>query len=78
MVTLRCKNNAMRSVIDKFGDHIRVNIMDDEHFTAQVQVQTSQTFYGWVFTFAGEIEIMEPGSVQKEYLAMAKKASGQG
>ena len=77
MVTLRCKNNAMRSVIDKFGAHIQVNIMDDEHFTAQVQVQTSQTFYGWVFTFAGEIEIMEPESVQKEYLAMARKVIGQ-
>lgn len=77
-VTLRCENDTMRSVIDKFGDNIRVNIIDDEHFTAQVQVQTSQTFYGWVFTFAGEIEIVEPISVRDEYLAMAKKVTGQG
>lgn len=76
-VTLRCENDTMRSVIDKFGDNIRVNIMDDEHFTAQVQVQASQTFYGWVFTFAGEIEAMEPDNVQNEYLAMEKKVIGQ-
>ena len=77
-VTLRCENDTMRSVIDKFGDNIRVNIVDDQHFTAQVQVQTSQTFYAWVFTFAGEIEITEPESVRSEYLAMARKVIGQG
>ena len=77
-VTLRCENDTMRSVIDKFGENIRVDIIDDQHFTAQVQVQTSQTFYAWVFTFAGEIEIMEPENVRNEYLAMAKKVIGQG
>ena len=77
-VTLRCENDTMRSVIDKFGENIRVDIVDDQHFTAQVQVQTSQTFYAWVFTFAGEIEIIEPESVRSEYLAMARKVIGQG
>ena len=77
-VTLRCENDTMRSVIDKFGENIRVDIVDNQHFTAQVQVQTSQTFYGWVFTFAGEIEIIEPESVRSEYLAMARKVIGQG
>ena len=77
-VILRCENDTMRSVIDKFGENIRVDIVDDQHFTAQVQVQTSQTFYAWVFTFAGEIEITEPESVRSEYLAMARKVIGQG
>ena len=73
MVTLRCENDTMRSVIDKFGENIRVDIVDDQHFTAQVQVQTSQTFYAWVFTFAGEIVIMEPEEVRDEYHSMAEK-----
>ena len=77
-VVLRCENDTMRSVIDKFGENIRVDIVDEQHFTAQVQVQTSQTFYGWVFTFAGEIEILEPECVRSEYLAMARRVIGQG
>ena len=77
-VTLCCKNDTMRSVIDKFGENIRADIMDAEHFSVQIQVQTSQTFYGWVFTFAGEIAIMEPESVRKEYLEIAKKVIRQG
>ena len=68
-VILRCQNDKMRSVIDKFGDGVHVSIMDDQHFTAEIQVQPSQTFYGWVFTFRGDIEIIAPESVREELLA---------
>ena len=77
-VTLLCENDTMRSVIDKFGENIRVDIVDDQHFTAQVEVQTSKTFYAWVFTFAGEIVIMEPEEVRDEYHSMAEKVLKQG
>ncbi len=76
-VTLRCENDTMRNVIDEFGENIIVNVMDKEHFKADVQVQTSKTFYSWVFTFAGEIEILEPQNVREEYLSMARKVLGQ-
>lgn len=76
-VTLRCENETMRSVIDKFGESIQVGILDSEHFVATVQVQTSQTFYGWVFTFGGQIEILEPADVREEYLARARKVLGE-
>ena len=77
-VTLRCENDTMRNVIDEFGENITVDTMDEEHFKAEVQVQTSKTFYSWVFTFAGEIEIIEPQRVRDEYLSMARKVLGQG
>lgn len=74
VVSLRCENDAMRSVIDKFGEDIHVSIADDQHFIAEVQVQASQTFYGWVFQFCGEIEIIGPEEVKVEYIEMARKA----
>lgn len=77
-VTLRCENDTMRSIIDKFGEGIRVDAMDEQHFLVEVQVQAGRTFYGWVFTFAGEIEIMEPASVREEYLEMARTVIAQG
>ena len=77
-VTLRCENDTMRNVIDEFGENIIVDTMDEEHFKAEVQVQTSKTFYSWVFTFAGEIEIIEPPKVREEYLSMARKVLGRG
>ena len=66
----------MRSVIDKFGEDIVVEILDDKYFTASVQVQTSRTFYAWVFTFGGEIEILEPEEVREAYLSRARKILG--
>lgn len=75
-VMLRCRNETMRSVIDKFGDEIRTDVIDDQYFTAAVQVQPSQTFYGWVFTFQGDIEILKPENVRAEYLSVARKVAG--
>lgn len=76
-VTLRCKNETMRSVIDKFGEDIKVEVIDTQHFTAMVQVQPSQTFYGWVFTFRGDIEIVEPKEVREEFFSIARKVLGE-
>ena len=74
-VVLRCRNDTMRSVIDKFGEEIRTEVIDDQFFTAAVQVLPSQTFFGWVFTFQGDIEILEPESVRDEYLSIARKVT---
>ena len=76
-VTLCCKNENMRSVIDKFGEDITVDVIDTEHFTAKVQVQPSQTFYGWVFTFCGDIEIVEPKEVREEFFSIVRKVLGE-
>ena len=69
-----CKSDSV--VIDKFGEGIQVGSFDNEHFTAEVQVQPSQTFFGWVFTFRGDIEILRPDSVKEEYLSIARKVAG--
>ncbi len=76
-VTLRCKNENMRSVIDKFGEDIKVDVIDTQHFTAKVQVQPSQTFFGWVFTFRGDIEIVGPDEVREEFFTIARKVLGE-
>ena len=76
-VTLRCKNENMRSVIDKFGEDIKVDVIDTQHFTAKVQVQPSQTFFGWVFTFRGDIEIVGPDEVREEFFSIARKLLGE-
>lgn len=75
-VKLRCENDTMRSIIDKFGENIHVDVMDEKHFVASVQVQTSRTFYALMFTFGGEIEILEPEDVREAYLNGARKILG--
>lgn len=71
MVTLLCANHLMRSVIDQFGEKVQTKTADDGHFLATVEVAPSPPFFGWVFTFAGEIRIVSPENVLEEMREMA-------
>jgi predicted DNA-binding transcriptional regulator YafY len=66
-VTLRCENSLMKSVIDQFGEKVKTEIADDEHFTAMVGVSVSPTFFGWIVGFGGKMEIAAPEDVQEKY-----------
>lgn len=46
--------------------------MDNEHFQVRIMVQTSSTFYIWIFQFCSKIRIMEPEGVKQEYCTMLK------
>ena len=74
-VKLLCANHLMNYVIDRFGDEVKTTVVDSEHFTADAEVSISQTFFAWVFQFAGEIQILEPENVRTEYKRMIERAS---
>ena len=74
MVTLKCENNLMKSVIDRFGEDIETEILDDAHFQAVVEVSVSPTFFGWVFSFGGRMKIVSPASAVSEYQSLAQRA----
>ena len=74
-VTLRCENSVMKGVIDKFGLDTRVKVMDEDHFSAEVKVCTSPTFYSWVFQWGGRIQITAPEETRNEYREMARAAA---
>lgn len=66
-VTLKCKNHLMRHIIDKFGKDAKTEILDNEHFQAEVDVFINPIFFGWCFQFAGAMEIVSPGEVADKY-----------
>ena len=67
IVTLRCANERMRDVIDKFGKNIPVNIVDDNHFETMIEVEASPPFFAWVFQFAGDVLIVSPDEVKNKF-----------
>jgi len=73
-VVLRCKNDMMKHIIDRFGEDVKTEKSDNEHFTAHVHVPVSPTFFAWVFTFGGGIKIDEPEDVRMRYREMAMTA----
>jgi len=66
-VELLCENKLMSSIIDKFGDDVKTEIVDEGHFKAIVDVDLSGNFYGWVFASKGKMQIIAPGKVKDEF-----------
>lgn len=73
-VELLCEDAMMDSVLDCFGEDVIIKPVDDTHFKAVVEVSVSQTFFAWVFKFAGAVQIYGPSSVKEQYIEMLKAA----
>lgn len=71
-VTLECENTLMKVIIDRFGEEVDTERISLDKFLANVSVSTSKTFYGWIFQFGGQIKIVAPEKVKREYIDMAR------
>ncbi len=76
-VRLRCENRLMNYVVDRFGEDVQTSIVSKERFDAVVDVSVSQTFFAWVFQFAGAMQIVSPKAVKEQYSEMLDKAREQ-
>lgn len=72
-ITLSCANRLANVIIDRFGSDI-VIYNDSERFRTTVQVVKSPVFYGWVMSFGGEVEIVGPENIRKEYFDILQKS----
>ena len=71
-ITLEFSKKMIPAIYDEFGDETEITKIDDNKFTAEVDAQISPTFWGWLFTFQGQIKIAGPEEVQTlktQYLA---------
>lgn len=73
-VELMCENNMMDSVMERFGDEARIIKVDSEHFKVIADVCVSQTFFAWVFQFAGHIKLVGPAPVRQKFDKMLAAA----
>jgi len=66
-ITLKVKNELIGVILDHYGKQIEVIPFDDKHFSVKLKVQTSPTFYGWLFTFSDQMQILSPQHVIDDY-----------
>lgn len=72
-VVLEFSDNLIGAVYDKFGEDIKMTRVADDKCTAAVKVQVSPVFWGWLFQFAGQMNITSPESAIEEYKNHAAK-----
>lgn len=73
-VVLLCENKLMTKMFDKFGSDFDAWRVDDDHFRAKVHTNVSKTFYGWLFQYVGEIDVLGPADVVEEYRSRLSQA----
>lgn len=69
-VILRCSNERIKDVVDKFGKNVKIQNIDAENFEITVEVEPSPPFFGWVFQFGGSIRVDSPEEVKQEMASM--------
>ena len=76
MVMMRFKNHLVNAVIDQFGRKTPITRDDQEHILAEAFVRTEhpETFFGWIFQFGDEAEILEPLWLKERYISTLRAA----
>lgn len=72
-IRLKCDSDMMKVIIDRFGKSVMTTKEEKGYFFADVDISVSRTFFGWLFGFAGKIEIASPDDVRRDYCEMAEK-----
>lgn len=66
-ITLQFDNKVIGAVYDKFGENTKIMRLNAEQCVANVKVQISPTFWGWVFRFGKQMRVISPSTVTQEF-----------
>ena len=66
-VELKCTADMMKVIIDRFGEEVETQKIDEDHFVVKVRVSLSPNFFGWLFGFGGKIELAFPPEAVEKY-----------
>ena len=72
-VTLKCKNEMANVIIDQFGKDAWLHPIDNEWFTASVNVAVSDQFLGWIVALGGKVVITGPESAKERMKELVGK-----
>lgn len=71
-VTLEFDKTLIGPVFDKFGEETIIRQRTSDSFVANVKVQVSPTFFGWLAQFGERMRIASPKTVIKDYIEYLK------
>lgn len=75
-IVIEFQDSLIGVVFDKFGEDTKMMRSGEHKCVATVKVQISPVFWGWLFQFAGEMQILSPEALVQEYKQRAKLITG--
>ena len=73
-VTLVFDARMIDYIYEKFGIGTKISPCGEGEYAANVEVQLSPTFWGWLFQFTGQMRIVAPETAVQQYVEMIQKA----
>ena len=74
-ITLLCRNQLLVKLIDRFGMDFECIPVSEDIFQATATASIGPTFFGWLFQYAGDMELVAPESVVKQYKKQRQRAA---
>ena len=67
-VKLKCRNDLVGVLIDRFGKNVPLIPLDDDYFQINVTVAVSQQFLGWLMAIGTGVTVIEPLEVKEKMI----------
>ena len=71
-IELKCTNDRLEQIIDKFGDKLFLRPNDDNTFTFSTKVNISEGLISWLMQFGGDIEVIQPTELKENLIERIK------
>lgn len=68
-VVLQFDRELTGAVRDRFGNDVRLEAVSEDSFTAKLLVRTDSRFWGWLFSFSGRIQLVQPQELAMKYMS---------
>ncbi len=62
-IELICENELLETMMDRFGERVRVQKVDDEHFLLRTNAAISDGLVAWVLQFGGRVTVRMPNEL---------------
>ena len=72
-ISLKCNNDLVGVIIDRFGKDVMIMPVDDQHFLTHVNVTVSPQFFGWLTALGIAVEIISPAHVRESFRTYISK-----
>ena len=74
LVTLRCKNQLVDVILDRFGTGVSLHPATEDTFEVTTRVANSPNFRAWDIGFGDRMRVVQPQRVADEIADMARRA----
>lgn len=62
-IELACNNDLLEPMLDRFGEKVRIQKLDDEHFILRTNAAVSDGLAAWVVQFGGRVKVRMPNDL---------------